>query len=141
MEQVVSESTAPRRFNMLLLSVFAGVALLLASIGIYGVISYSVTQRTREIGIRSALGAQRFDILKLVVGQGMFLASIGAGVGLAASLALTRGLSSFIFGISTTDPLVFTGVTALLLFIASIACYLPARRATKVNASLALRRE
>ena len=141
MEQVVSESTAPRRFNMLLLSLFAGAALLLASIGIYGVISYSVTQRTREIGIRSALGAQRFDILKLVVGQGIFLALIGAGVGLAASIALTRGLSSLLFGVSTTDPLIFIEVTALLLFIALIACYLPAHRATKVNSMVALRSE
>jgi putative ABC transport system permease protein len=141
MEQVVSESTAPRRFNMLLLSLFAGVALLLASIGIYGVISYSVTQRTREIGIRSALGAQRFDILKLVIGQGMFLALIGVGVGLVASFALTRGLSSLLFGVSTTDPLVFIEVTALLLFIAVMACYLPARRATKVNSMVALRYE
>jgi ABC-type antimicrobial peptide transport system permease subunit len=124
MEQVVSESTAPRRFNMVLLSLFAGSALFLASIGIYGVISYLVTQRTREIGIRSALGARRFDILKLVISQGMALALIGAGIGLAASFALTRTVSSLLFSVSTTDPLIFLEVTGLLLGVALLACYL-----------------
>jgi putative ABC transport system permease protein len=141
MEQVVSESTAPRRFNMVLLSLFAGSALFLASIGIYGVISYLVTQRTREIGIRSALGARRFDILKLVISQGMALALIGAGIGLAASFALTRTVSSLLFSVSTTDPLIFLEVTGLLLGVALLACYLPARRATKVNPMIALRCE
>jgi putative ABC transport system permease protein len=141
MDQVLSESTAPRRFNMLLLSLFAATALFLAATGIYGVISYLVSQRTREIGIRSALGARKFDILKLVIGQGMTLALIGGVIGLAAAVALTRTVASLLFNVSATDPLILTEVTAVIFAVALIACYLPARRATKVNALVSLRSE
>jgi putative ABC transport system permease protein len=115
--------------------------LLLATIGIYGVISYSTSQRIQEIGVRMALGAQRRDVLRLVLGEGIWIAAIGVAVGFAAALALTRFLSSQLFGVSATDPLTFTGVALLLAAVALLACYVPARRAMRVDPLVALRYE
>jgi len=139
LEQYVSDSAAVPRFRTLLLGLFAGLGVLLAAVGLYGVISYTVSQRTREIGIRMALGAHRRDVLKLVVGQGMTLALIGLALGLFASLALTRLIKDFLFNVSATDPLTFAVIALLLACVAFLACYLPARRATKVNPLTALR--
>jgi putative ABC transport system permease protein len=141
MEDRVADVFAPRRFNMLLFGVFAFVALLLAVIGIYGVIAYSVAQRTHEIGIRIALGATRRDVLWLVVRQGLLLALIGVAIGTGAALALTRILKNLLFGVSATDPVTFFGIALLLIGVASIASYIPARRATKVDPLIALRHE
>jgi putative ABC transport system permease protein len=141
MEQVIAETIAPRRFAMLLMAIFAVVALLLASVGIYGVMSYSVTQRTHEIGIRMALGASARDVLKMVVGQGMLLVLIGVACGLLGALLVTRVMTSLLFGVSATDPLTFVGISLLLALVAFLACYLPARRATRVDPMTALRYE
>jgi putative ABC transport system permease protein len=141
MEQIVSQSVAPRRFSMLLLAVFAVVALALAVIGIYGMLSYAVAQRTREIGLRMTLGAQRTDVMRLVIGHGMKLAIAGVVLGLIASFALTRTMKNLLFGVSATDPITFVSITVLLAVVAFVACWIPARRATKVDPILALRYE
>ena len=141
MEQRFSDSLSRRRFSVFLLGIFAIIALLLAAIGIYGVISYSVSQRTHEIGIRMALGAQTRDVALLIMGQGMKLVMLGVIIGLAASLALTRLIKSFLFGVGATDPLTFAAIIALLVFVAIIACWIPARRASKVDPMVALRYE
>jgi putative ABC transport system permease protein len=139
MSEVVSRSVWQPRLYTILFGVFAAVALALASIGVYGVMAYSVSERTREIGVRVALGAQRRDVLKLVVAQGMTLTLIGAGIGLGAALALTRLMQTLLFEVSATDPLTFAGLAALLSAVAMLACYLPARRAAKVDPMIALR--
>jgi ABC-type antimicrobial peptide transport system permease subunit len=140
-EELVAGSVSQRRFNMSLLAVFAGLALLLAAVGIYGVMSYSVERRTREIGLRMALGAQTRDVLRLVVRQGMTLTLIGAVIGLIAALGLTRLIKSLLFGVSATDPVTFFVIPLLLALVALLACYLPARRATKVDPLAALKAE
>jgi putative ABC transport system permease protein len=141
MEQIMAESVAEPRFRTQLLGAFALVALALASVGIYGVMSYSVSQRTTEIGIRLALGAQRQDVLKLVVRQGMVLALLGVAVGLAAAIAFTRVMGSLLFEITPTDPVTFIMVSVLLTIVALAACFIPALRASRVDPIVALRYE
>jgi putative ABC transport system permease protein len=141
LEQLLGTSVAPRRFNMMLLGVFAGVALVLAAVGLYGVMSYSVTWRTHEIGIRMALGADRTNVLRMVIRQGMTLAFIGLALGLIGSFSLSRVLIGLLHGVSATDPLTFTGVSLVLMIVALFACLIPARRATRVDPIIALRTE
>jgi ABC-type antimicrobial peptide transport system permease subunit len=141
MEGIISDSLADRRFSMILLGVFAVLALVLASVGIYGVISYLVGQRTHEIGVRMALGAESRDILRLVVGQGGRMAGIGIALGVAVALGLTRLMANLLFGVKPTDPLTFVAVAVLLCCIALLACYVPARRAMRVDPVVALRYE
>jgi putative ABC transport system permease protein len=139
MRQLIAQSLAARRFNTGLLAAFAGTALALAALGIYGMLAHLVTQRTREIGIRMALGAERRSVLGLVVRQGMTLTLLGATIGLAGALALTRLLKSLLFGVSASDPATFVGVASLLAVVAFVACYIPARRATRVDPLVVLR--
>jgi putative ABC transport system permease protein len=141
MEEVLSWSLARRQFNMLVVSVFAGLALLLSAVGIYGVVSYSVQQRTHEIGIRMALGAQARDALWLIISQGLALTLIGVTIGLVAAIALTRLMKTLLFGVSATDPLTFATIALLLTFVALLACWIPARRAAKVDPMTSLRSE
>jgi putative ABC transport system permease protein len=139
MERVISESVSRRRFQMFIISVFAGVALLLAAIGIYGVVSYSVTERTNEIGIRLALGADQRDVFRLVLKQGMIPALAGVSIGLVAAFALARLIRSLLFGVSATDPATLVVIAVVLTIVALLACWIPARRATKVDPMNALR--
>ena len=141
MDEMVTNSLSHQRFNMLLLSAFSGLALLLAAIGIYSVLAYSVRRRMREIGVRMALGAQRGDILHMILGQGTKLALIGTGIGVAAAFGLTRLMASQLFGVTATDPVTFLSVATLIVLVALAACYIPARRATKVDPMVALRYE
>jgi putative ABC transport system permease protein len=138
MDDVVANSLGARRVSMQLFAVFAGTALLLAAVGIYGVMAYSVTQRTQEIGIRMALGAQKSDVLAMVIRQGMTLTVIGVVVGLVGAFSLTRLITSLLFGVAATDPLTFVAIPLLLLFVALVACYLPARRAARLDPKVAL---
>jgi putative ABC transport system permease protein len=141
MDQVITDTLWQPRFNLQLIGLFAGLALVLAAVGLYGVISYSVAQRTHEVGLRMALGAQRRDVIKLVVRQGMALALIGVAAGLLGAFALTRLLGSLLFGVTPTDAVTFVSVVLGLLAVALLACYIPARRATKVDPLVALRYE
>jgi putative ABC transport system permease protein len=141
MKQVMADTVARARFNTLLLALFAGLATLLAAVGIFGVMNYSVTLRTREIGLRMALGAQPGQVLMLILKQGLLLTLIGIGIGLAGALALTRIMSSLLFGVNATDPVTFTALVLLLTVVSLLACYIPARRATKVDPLIALRYE
>jgi len=141
MEQLVAQSVAQRRFGMFLVSVFAALALVLAVVGIYGVVSYSVAQRTNEIGVRMALGASTIDVLKMVLKNGMTLALIGVGAGLAGAFAVTRLMVAVLFDVKPTDLATFATVSVGLILVALLACYVPARRAMKVDPLVALRYE
>ena len=139
--EIVDENVAPRRLSVLLLSAFAALALVLSAVGIYGVMSYMVTQRTQEIGVRIALGAQRGDVMRLVLRNGMALLLVGLGIGLAGAFALSRFLQSLLFEVKSTDIMTFASVPFLLAAVAFLACYLPARRATLVDPVIALRND
>ena len=141
MDEIRAESVSSERLNLTLFSIFAGIALVLAVVGIYGVMSYTVTQRTHEIGIRMAIGAQQRDVFKMVLGQGMVLALIGIAIGLVGAFALTRLMASMLFGVTATDPATFAAIAVLLTAVALMACYLPGRRATKVDPVISLRYE
>jgi ABC-type antimicrobial peptide transport system permease subunit len=141
MEQRLAESVAPRRFQMLLFGAFATLALALAAVGVYGVISHSVSRRAHEIGVRMALGARPRQVLLMVIKQGMSLALVGIAIGLAAALALTRVMKNLLFNVSPIDPATLALITLLLALVTLIACYIPARRATKVDPLIALRSE
>jgi putative ABC transport system permease protein len=141
LEQFISESVFRHRLNLFLLGIFAGLALTLAALGIYSVVSYSVVQRTHEIGIRMALGAARRDVLKLVVGEGFGLTLVGVAIGVAGALATTRFLSSLLYGVRPTDPVTYVAVSVVLTAVALLASCIPARRATKVDPMVALRYE
>ena len=141
MDKIISDSLAARRFSMVLLGIFAALALTLSCVGIYGVLSYLAGQRTHEIGICMALGAQRSDVLRLILGHGAKMALIGVAVGVVASLALTRLMDKLLFGVSAYDPLTFIAVACLLILVALAASYIPARRAMRVDPTVALRYE
>jgi putative ABC transport system permease protein len=139
--QIIDQGLWAPEMGAALLTVFGGLAMVLAAVGVYGVLAFSVTQQTREIGIRMAMGAERRDVLGLVVGQGLKLAAAGVALGILVSLGLTRQLSSLLFGVSAYDPLTYGGVTLILVIVALLACYIPARRATRVDPLIALRYE
>jgi ABC-type antimicrobial peptide transport system permease subunit len=141
LDEVIAGSVAARRFSMILLGIFAGLALVLSCVGIYGVISYVVGQRTHEIGVRMALGAQRGDVMRLVVGEGVRMTLFGVAGGVGASLGLTRLMADQLFGVTPQDPLTFAAVAVVLTLVALLACYLPARRAVRVDPMVALRYE
>ena len=141
MDQIIGRSTLDASFDATLLAAFAVFSLILAAIGLFGVLSYIVAQRTQEIGIRIALGAQKGNVLRLVIGQGMIPALVGLGLGISAGLGLTRFMSSLLYGVKPTDPLTFVAVSLLLTCVALLASYIPARRATKVDPVVALRYE
>jgi ABC-type antimicrobial peptide transport system permease subunit len=141
MNEYVAQQLSETRFALTLIGLLAALALALCVVGLYSVISYTVSRRTHEIGIRVALGAQRGDVLKLVIKQGLKLALLGIGIGLASALALTRLLKTLLFNVSATDPLTFAGIAMLLLLVALLACWIPARRAAKVDPMIALRAE
>ena len=141
LDGLLSKSISPRRFSAVLIGVLAALALVLSAVGIYGVMSYTVSQRTQEIGVRMALGAQPGNMLALILGRGAWLALIGIAIGVAGALGLTRFLSSLLFGVGASDPVTFGGVALLLLGVALAACYIPARRAMKVDPMVALRYE
>lgn len=141
MNDVIRESLAAQRFAMMLLGVFAALATVLASVGIYGVISYIASQRTHEIGIRMALGAMKGDVLRMMLSQAGGMVGLGVGIGLVLGLGLTRLMSSLLFGVSAHDPLTFSCVALLLILVALAACYVPARRAAKLDPMVALRYE
>jgi putative ABC transport system permease protein len=141
LSEMVTNSMSQSRFYMLLLGGFAVIALLLAAVGIYGVIAYAVRQRTQEIGIRMALGASRDRVLRMVVGQGMVLALVGAVAGLLGAFVATRGMRSLLFEVSASDPATYAGVALVLVAVAAVAAYLPARRAARTEPNLALRGE
>jgi putative ABC transport system permease protein len=141
MEEIISSDLGERRFLATFIGIFAALALVMSCVGIYGVISYLTSQRTHEIGVRMALGAERRDVLRMVVGEGAKMATIGIAFGLVAALGLTRLMAKVLFGVSAHDPLTFVGVAALLGFVTVAACYIPARRATKVDPMVALRYE
>jgi putative ABC transport system permease protein len=141
MDQALRARLGPEQFAASLLIIFAAVALSLAAVGLYGVMSYAVSQRTREIGIRMALGARRSDVMMMVIGQGIKFAGAGILIGLSGALALTRFMETLVFGVSATDPLTYVTIVSLLTVVALLACWIPARRATKVDPLLALRCE
>jgi ABC-type antimicrobial peptide transport system permease subunit len=141
MDEIVTQSTARTDFNMLLLTIFAGSALLLAAIGIYGLMAYSVQQRTQEIGIRLALGAEPQNVRNMVIRQGMSVALVGVAIGVASAFGLTRFIASFLFGVAARDPMVFVAVPLLLSGVALLGVWLPARRAARVDPVIALRIE
>ena len=138
---VIADTVAPRKFNMMLFTLFAVIAMLLAALGIYGVMAYSVAERTHEVGIRMALGAQKSDVLGLIIRKGMSITLIGIAVGLAIAFALTRLMATLLFGVTPTDAMTFAAVSAFVMLVALFACYIPARRATKVDPLVALRYE
>jgi putative ABC transport system permease protein len=140
-EEIVAQYTAPLKFETTQLDTFAAIALLLAAIGVYGLISYFTSQRTHEIGLRLALGAQRHELLRMVIGQAMGLVLAGVAIGLCGALALRRAVRSLLFDVSSTDPATFAGVVVLLVVVALLACWIPARRATRVDPMVALRYE
>ena len=141
LDAVITESVAQRRFSMLLLAAFAFVAVFLAAVGLYGVVAYAVSQRTQEIGLRMAIGAQHGDVLRLVLGGGMKLAAAGVGVGLLAALWLARYVATMLFGVTPFDAVSYSATVAILLTVSALACYVPARRATTVDPLVALRAE
>jgi putative ABC transport system permease protein len=141
MEENISTTISQPRFRTVLLGIFAASALLLSVVGLYGLMAYSVSQRLHELGVRITLGAQKGDVLRLIVGQGLKLVLIGVAVGLAAAFALSRILATFLYGVTATDPVTFGGVSITLIAVAFVACYIPAHRATKVDPIVALRYE
>jgi putative ABC transport system permease protein len=141
LDQYLNASVAESKFNTLLLGLFAGLALLLTAIGLYGVMSYSVTQRTHELGVRMALGANTRDVLRLAMKQGLKLGLLGIAIGMGGALALTRLMQKLLYGVSATDPATFAAIVGLLAAVALLACWIPARRATKVDPLVALRND